>query len=626
MALSPQKRQQLIEARSKGLTKEQAMAEVFSNNTATARPESRFSDVGEDITSTIRGAGQDIVGRRDQVTDAFRAGARGGQTPIETGAQVAGGAIGAVGDLGFRAIQGLTKPFLRESEEQAIADKTGELVESTGLPQKFNELSPRTQRNISGAVGLFEGATAGVGSAAVSPIKRGISRMLGREIPTPRTSTPEQLVSNVEETLRKKSSDPTLSPKGQSEAAQAALTFKERYIGLTPDVKSRLGKMGEQKLQEYLDAAHIRNVDDTAPTPYAVGAQNVNDTLSKLDEQLRDTGSNIGQSRAKLATIRTPRTSVEKIDSAFNRELNKLNLTVRNGEIVQKSGKVSRTDSASDVRVLQSLYDEMQTFKQSPTLENAIDLRMRFDGRIKFGKAARDVSNSVDPVSRAVRKTIADEAARVVGKSNAAELERYSNFMEAYGDLKSYTDRAAGGEYLLRLVLSGRGGDAQKLIDTVREYTGVDLMNDATAMKVATETLGNENTQNLFRQEVKQAGFDVATVLSGSPVGVGQAALRKLVEYNIDPETVLKAAAAGTGGYLLTQYYDTEGLLLPAGVAVLSAMPTPARRQAIEQAIELNTSRRSMLLANGATETSPAVKQLDKANKDLVEKKEGLSQ
>jgi hypothetical protein len=54
----------------------------------------------------------------------------------------------------------------------------------------------------------------------------------------------------------------------------------------------------------------------------------------------------------------------------------------------------------------------------------------------------------------------------------------------------------------------------------------------------------------------------------------------------INAEDVLKAAAAGTGGYMLMAYSDEQGIMLPAGLAVLSAMPAGSRNKAIKQATD----------------------------------------
>lgn len=578
MALTQQQKTQLLEYKSQGLSKEQAFARVF-RQPETQQEQGRFADIGQDLKDIVTNPYQAAVRGKENIVNSLQAGARGEQTPIETGLQIAGNAVGAASDAVFGTALKVPKLITSQKEEEAIGQKVAETV--SPAVEKYDTLSPRTKRNIGGAFGLFEGISEAVGGGVVSRLFKGASKADNA------VASFNDVVNATEQKLKKTATDTNLTPLQQEEAARSALTFRERAIGLQPDQKKRLEEMGPEKLQEYLDAVHLRNIDDTKPTPYEIGSQNVNDALEKLQSELNNTGSGIGQTRTKLASVRVPIDPVRRIEKSFTDELDKLNLTIKNGSITQKPGTISKTASTGDVRMLQKLYNDMQTFKQAPSLANAIDLRMAFDGTVNFGKSAREVSNSVDPLSRSVRKSIAQEAARVVGKTNAKELEKYTNFMEAYGDLRSYTDRAAGGEYLLRLVLSGRGGESRQLIDTIKEYTGVDLMNDATAMRIVTERFGNEATKNLFRQEVSNAGFDVAALLSGEPLSIAQAGLKRLAKYGIDEETVLKATAAGTGGILLMAYSDQDGLVLPAGLAVMSAMPSSARKEAYEQASKM---------------------------------------
>lgn len=602
--------------------------------------ETRFGDVREDVVSTLRGTGESLMQRKQDVETAMlepgriAREARGqGATPVqaivegakalpETAFTAGGNFIGGVFDVISAPFMAGGKALLRESEEQAIKGGVQTALEATGIPQKVSEMSERGQRNVRAGLGFLDAIGLGVTGQGV----RGLTSLFRgtKEVAQTTIKNTEDFFADTAKRFESRADDPNATPREREEAARSALTIKEKAIGLQPDVKARIQEMGPEKLQEYIDAVHLRNIDDTAPTPYEVGSRNVDDAFKKLQTEVQSTGSRIGQVRQKLGTYQATPDAITRIESRFVEELGDLNLTIQNGKVVQLPGTVSKTGSASDVRVLQELYDDLRVVKQSPTLTNLIDLRMAFDGKIKFGKSASEVSNSVDPVSRSVRSSIADEAAQIVGKSNAKDLEEYSNFMEAFGDLKSYVDRQAGGEYLLRLVLSGRGGDARQLIDTVKEYTGVDLMNDATAMKVATDMLGNENTKNLFRQEVTNAGYDVAGIMSGSPTALLQIGLKKLIEYGIDKEKVLQSVAAGTSGYLLMTYMGDDGVLLPAGVAILSALPNPARRQAINDAIDLLDQKRDMLINSGLKETHPSVKANEKARIDLVKKREEL--
>lgn len=560
MALTFKQQQALINAKEQGLTREQAFARVFEMP-KTERRAGRFSDIGEDIATTARGTFSGIQRRLGDVRDAARApgqeaarirqeggtfgdAIRGGADELLDIPLVAGGnLVGSAVDIAEAPFMAAGRAALTQDEEEAVGGAVQSAMNATGLPQKLAEQTPRTQRNVIAGLSLFEGATAGVGAAVSRPFLGKVQdtvKKVTRRTDTPNTA--DDVVEQAQLSLERQAADTTLSPRVREEAQNAALTFKERYIGLTPDVKNRLQEMGEDKLKEYLDAVHIRNIDDTAPTPYEVGARNVQETQKILEQKLNDTGSEIGRTREQLAKIRVPQTRVEEIDRTFRESINNLDLQIRKGEVLPRANGITPA-SQGDINALNSLLNDLNTFKQSPTVENAIKLRKNFDAKIKFGKSARDVSNEVDPLARSVRAKIAETAADTVGKEKAELVTQFSEFMDAYGDLQSFTSRRAGGEYLLRLVLSGRGGEARRLIQTIKDYTGVDLMNDATAMKVATETLGNDNTRNLFRQEVSRAGYDAAAVLSGSPTGVVQVVGQRVLDRMVDPEDVLEKAA-----------------------------------------------------------------------------------
>lgn len=608
MALTPEQIQILKKAKAQGMSREQAMARVFNvGQPQDTQQRGRFSDIGEDFL----GIGEDIVAGRDQVnqtiSDAYTAQRRGEQTPIETGLQTAGALVSYPFQTAFNVAKGGMKMLTSQTEEDAVSDSLEKTLQP--VTDRYNEFSPRTQRNIDSALNLTEPLGYGSTSFLKNPFKQVLKRVKGASKATdevvnnpvsttndtlqqslvPNSSqlqTPEQVFDDAASSLRQQASDPNLSPRAQEEAALAARTWQEKFINLQPDEKYRLQQMGPEKLQEYLDAVHTANINDMAPTPYAVGAKNVLKAEQELLRQLSDTGSQIGQTRQKLASYRVGQPSIEAIENSFNTQLNKLNLVNLNGTLRRRPGAISPL-SDGDIRALESLLGDLNTFKSNPTLTNAIDLRKNFDAKIKFGKAARDVSNEVDPIARAVRSTIADEAAKIVGKEQAELVTQYSNYMDALGELQSYTQRRAGGEYLLRLVQSGRGQEASELIKTVKDFTGIDLMNDASAMRIVTERFGNDRTKNLFRQEIANAGGDVAALLSGEPTTILTRIGKKLADYGIDEEDVLKAAAAGVGGYFLLAYTDTDNHLLPGAIFALSAMPTGARDDAIEQAVKI---------------------------------------
>ena len=294
-------------------------------------------------------------------------------------------------------------------------------------------------------------------------------------------------------------------------------------------------------MQEYIDIAKTRNVNDLAPTPYEYGSQQVRKAVAEMENVLNTTGSKIGQTRTKLGTYKADTTQLSKIENVLNQQADKLNLKIDKGVISQKAGTVAKVGSG-DIKALQEIYDNLLTVKSSPTLKNLIDFRGSVDSRINFGKMAREVSGEIDPLARQVRKQIADVGAELVGKTEAQNLARYSEFMDAYNELLSYTNRQAGGEYLLRLILSGRGGEARNLVNTIKEFTNIDLMDDATMMKLVTDYLGNEGQKNLFRQEITKAGLDANRILRGDVTGIVGSAVEKAGDVLFDPEKVLLEA------------------------------------------------------------------------------------
>lgn len=325
-----------------------------------------------------------------------------------------------------------------------------------------------------------------------------------------------------------------------AEATAPKLNVSEKFIGLTKDVKRRIsGKTS--KMQEYIDIAKTRNVDDLAPTPYEYGSQQVSKAVAEMETVLNTTGSKIGQTRTKLGTYKADTTQLAKIENVLNQQADKLNLKIDKGIISQKAGTVAKVGTG-DIKALQEIYDNLLTVKSSPTLKNLIDFRGSVDSRINFGKMAREVSGEIDPLARQVRKQIADVGAELVGKTEAQNLAKYSEFMDAYNELLSYTNRQAGGEYLLRLILSGRGGEARTLVNTIKEFTNIDLMDDATMMKLVTDYLGNEGQKDLFRQEVRKASLNANRVFRGDVTGIVGGAIEKAGDVLFDPEKVLLEA------------------------------------------------------------------------------------
>lgn len=421
---------------------------------------------------------------------------------------------------------------------QVIADESG----ITDLPafQKFAIEHPEAEKDFGriltlGMMALTKGGREDlqkeirpietVKEVAVKPIitagekvVRGVSTVV-KKTKTTLFGRPAQ-IRNIDDVI--KQADETLKPaqiRANAEQTTAMPSLKERWVGIRPDIKNRIAGKPDM-MKEYFDVVHTRNLDDTLPMGLEYGVKKgVNPALEIMENKLNKTGGDVGTFRQKIGTYEANITNIAKIENTFNNQLNQLNLEVKSGQVRQIPGTVSRVSGKGDIGVLNDLYKELLTVKQNPNLEKLMDLRNIFDRKINFEKTAREVSSSIDPVSRNVRKSIADVGAEIVGKSEASKLKQYSDFMNAFESIKSFTDRKAGGEFLLKILLSERGGVPREIVQTIKKHTGIDLMDHATMAQIATDLIGNSSQKGLFRQEITKAGLDTAAILTGKTSG-----------------------------------------------------------------------------------------------------------
>jgi len=450
-----------------------------------------YTKTGESVYNYLEKKAKENMPERDKSMSSGQfAGQFAANVLSDVTGDIAGGVAKSVIEDPFWWLVGATE----SKTVQQFAGRTSKAVE--GLAIKAEGIA---QEGISKVTGLAE-----------TGLQKAKTTLFGEGL---KVSSIDDVVKQADKALS------TSAIKGITEQATSKPSVMERWAGISPDVKNRIS--GKQELlKEYFDVAHSRNNFDTLPTVMEHATKYTDDAVTKMEKLLNETGGEIGSFRKKISTYEANIDQVTKIESSFNSELSKLNLEVKNGQVVQKAGTVKRVGSDNDIKVLNEIYGELLTVKENPNLEKIIDLRNIFDKKINFEKTAREVSNSLDPLSRQVRSSIATEAANIVGKSEAANLTKYSEFMDAFSELKSYTDRRAGGEYLLRLVLSGRGGEARRLIQTIKDYTGIDLMDHAVMSTLATDLIGNASQKNLFRQEISKAGLDAYAAATGDPKGL----------------------------------------------------------------------------------------------------------
>ena len=546
-------------------------------------PADTFGDIketGQGVFSQVKQFGQDIAGITADTDLSLSEKVRG------AGASMFRRGAGVVGEVFKGGAKLMTTPEGEEVAKEGIEKVVGEVLE-TDTAQKikndYDNLSPDVKREVDNALGFGEGlgtiwglkGAGGLNKAGINKIDDVLSKYLKKMDGT---------VSGLDDVAKAGAKDvgaikgevaPVIKEVGlvddafklnkddfvggvvpatartTAEATAPDLTLREKSIGLQIDDKAQiLGKT--DKMQEYIDVVKTRNVTKDAPSVMEYGGDQVRKAGDIMEQNLQAVGSDIGSARTKYASIQAPVDKVKSIENVFVEQLNGLGLKLDGlGNVVRKPGSIRKYGSNSDINALQEIYDEFRLVKQSPTLTNLIDYRNFVQKNIDFSKRAGEVSNSLDGPARILRREIKDVADGVVGPTEAGRLTEYSTYMQGLDEIRSFTDRKAGGEYLLRVLESGRGGEARRVVATIKKHTGIDLQDDATMMKLVTDSLANESQKTLFRSQITGAGIDASRILSGDPTAILSKVGGFITDKVTDAEKILIRATKGGGGGVL---------------------------------------------------------------------------
>ena len=474
------------------------------------------------------------VSKTDSAAGRFLRSEQGlGQTAFD----ITGQAAGAIGDVIGSGITSVVKGadylsggLISKGAEAVAGSEVGQAVggvveDVASQYAAFKQAYPEAARNLESIVNIASLIPLVKPAATVTKIiQKPFSKIFSSFDDLAKKGLPEKTMVDA---LKGSNAASILE---SAEANKVSVGLRERMAGVRPDIKKRIaGK--QDKLKEYFNVAHARNLDDTIPTPLEYGARSVEKARNELQKVMNDTGGKIGQFRQKIATVRAGADDMNRIDRSFLESIDKLNLSVKEGAIIRKAGKVAGKVSESEVKTLQGIYDDILRVKAAPASQNLIDLRNAIQDKINFAKTAKEASNVVDPVSRQVRGTIRDINLKMIGKEQGALLDDYSDLIRVLDDMNTFVDSKTGGEFLLKRVLSERGGVPREIMQKVANYTGIDLMDDATMAQLATEIIGNVAQKGLFRQEITKAGLDamdIIDMISGAPGGTIRSGLKVL--------------------------------------------------------------------------------------------------
>lgn len=522
----------------------------------------------EEQPGFLQRVGEDLKKRGSSIAQTFKDTASGKINPLETGVQTAGAVAGGVNDIlgeGVKsAVEALPESVKEPVKQGAVyvlqtrAGQAGLNAISQGMEKYagWKSENPQLAKDLESVVNIAALLPIGkggqiakegteqlgkkgleLGTKAIGETK---NLLFGKTLSKPVGSV-DELVKVSDQLLK----EPTQEASGKlltmAKEQSPTLSIQEKWAGVRPDVKKQIqGK--HEKLQTYFDVAHARNLDVNVPTPLEFGVKRAETARDSVTNILENKGSNIGKFREKIQTYPVPMEKVQGVIKDFDSELGKLNLQVRNGQVLRSPGSVKKV-SDSEIKLLQDFRENLNVIRERPTIDSVIQNRIAADNNINFAKSAKEASNIVDPISRKIRGRLAQINRETIGKSESILLEDYTNLSSFLEEFNGYLNRQAGGEYMLKRVLSERGGDTRAMLNTLKRYTNIDLLDDATMAQIATDLIGNADQVGLFRKEITKAGLDTTALLRGDKLGAAKMLLDYGVKKVANPEKMFLKAA-----------------------------------------------------------------------------------
>lgn len=482
-------------------------------------------ETDEEESNIFSRIGERFQERGQNVISAYERQLTGEQSPLSTGLQLSGEVAGGALDIVGEGVSTLLRPALETETGKTVARRADVVLGSKLVQDTLAKYLEWKKNNLPAAENLESIMNIG------SLITLGVTKPFGVKIPNAKIPiTPTEMKGAIKTTIsdgmERINARSILRDIERKERIQpgfpetsASLTRGEILHNITPDIKARI-QGNPEELDRFFNQARNRNASDTAKSPLALAGDDAAKAFSKIEDTINDTGSEIGKYRVKLGKMRVSPVDVDDVLKAFDDAVAKKGLIVGKNRMLGTAKNRETIFSSNEIKMLQDMRNRLIRLKGDPNIARMIDNRNLFDKNAAFGKSAREISNEVDSVAKATRNAIKTLNERIVGKLEADKIERYSDLIKTLDEFKSLSSKGKNFEFLLKRVLSERDRIPQRVIDDIKQITGIDLMDSAQFSRLAVEILGNNAQKGLFRQEIARAGIDVADMLSGGKLGI----------------------------------------------------------------------------------------------------------
>lgn len=482
---------------------------------------------GEPITQETPSSGSFMSGIKDSavkrgtgIIDAFKR-AAGGQDPLQTAVQTVGQGAGFANDVIGEGVKSavsalpdaITTPIKKIGVEilQTPVGQEGIKAIQSGVNayQLWKAKNPAAASDLEGVVNI----------AALLPIGK-----LG-EVGAKASSAGVDIATDTAKNLGK-------SIAKQTERVGAKVTDVVSPVESGVETVLRGGeKLTDQislqdKFYKYKQQAEKAVKDYSQPTPLELAGQEGESALKKLQNQMKQ----IGTQKKELTKTLADKPVGDIIDTAKISIRNDLReragiTFTKDGVLKNAKGRIATISDPSDLKLLQDVDKILTKVSQKPTFQR-VDDTVDYIQDLLFKResnTAVPVNKNIEGILKRAVNNLNTGLKEIGGEQYKTLNIKYSNRKQVFDKLnKALGIEGNKGASLMKQLFSPSGTAPRKLFGSIKDLTGIDLVQEATLAKFFMENIGDVRQASLLEQ-----------VLRGQ--GVKSSLIKKAVEKLQDP-------------------------------------------------------------------------------------------
>lgn len=307
--------------------------------------------------------------------------------------------------------------------------------------------------------------------------------------------------------------------------------------GVTPQVETILKDTTPDELRSYIDTTLGHNKDLNKPTAIGLASSKV----EKVGETIKKNLSSVGQQIGEALKIdggkpiglnpESGNNFIDEVLSNFNKKLedtfgHEVTYSPADKTQIKIGGEVARFDNSEEPQLLPmkgrartitpadqkrilDIHNQVSGLAESPTISKASDIVHNLDDLVDWTK--RDQFGvSHDPLEGILASTRGqlNASIRQTSPSIAEANNRYANLKRLEEGLGTLAGKdLQRGSLLMQRVFSGdKSAETVKLMQDIKNETGIDLVKDAGLAKFATENFGDASSKTLLQQALNMEG------------------------------------------------------------------------------------------------------------------------